>query len=91
MDKILSLEFTYRDQTYFAFIRTKMNSHEKKHYVTIMNDELEQLFHGDHIVIENKGTLSSPEDILNEELQELKDCIVEALTDLLQKDYEKMN
>lgn len=91
LSNILLVDFTFRSKTYFALIRTKTNKHGKRHYVTIMNGELEQLFYGHHIIIDNGGVLNSPEEILNADLLEIGQSVAEALDQLLQKDYEKMN
>jgi hypothetical protein len=91
LSDILLVDFTYRSKTYFALIRTKMNKLEKRHYVTIMNGELEQLFYGHHIIIDNGGVLSSPEEILNSDLLELNQSVAEALSQIVQEEYEKKN
>jgi len=84
MDKMLSLEFTYRSKTYHALIRTKINEHRLAYYVTIMDGELERLLYGNHILIDDGGLLRSEPEILDRELAELKQCITEALTQRLQ-------
>ena len=95
MNNLLSyisvVEFNYRSKTYFALIRTKTNEIEKRHYLTIMNGELEQLLYGHYIIIDNEAVLNSPEEILKAHLLELNQSIKDSLDQLLQHEYEKMN
>ena len=91
LSKILVVEFAYKSKTYFALIRTKTNEVEKRHYIMIMNSELEQLFYGHHISIDNKAELNSPEEILKAHLLELNKSVTGALDHLLQQEYERLN
>ena len=91
LSNILLVEFVYRSKTYFALTRTKTNKLKKRHYVTIMNGELEQLFYGHHIIIDKEGFLVSPAEILNAYILELNQSVAESLGQILQKDSEKLN
>jgi hypothetical protein len=91
LSNILLVEFAYRTKTYFALIRTKTHKLRRRHYVTILNGELEQLFYGHHIIIDNEGVLNSAEEILNADILELNQSVAEALGQILQKEYEKLN
>ena len=91
MEELFTVEFRYRSEIYYALIRTKKNKHEKQHYITIMNGKLEQLLYGHHIIIENEGVLSSPPDIVDPEILELKRCIIDALSQLLQEQCAELN
>jgi len=84
MDKIISLEFTYRSKPYYALIRTKEYKGEKLHSVTIMNGDLERKLYGHHVIIEKDGVFQSAEEILNKEIAELKQSIAQALCQLQQ-------
>ena len=84
MEKILSLEFTYRSKTYHALIRTKMSDQRLAYYVTIMNGELERLLYGNHILFDVDGMLKSEPEVLDREIADLKQCIAEALCQRLQ-------
>ena len=81
---MISLEFTYRSQTYYALIRTKLNEQRLAYYVTIMNGELERMLYGNHILIDEAGELRSDPEILDQEIAELKQCVTDALTERLQ-------
>jgi hypothetical protein len=95
MDSLLSdislVEFAYRSKTYFALIRTKTNRHEKRHYVTILNGELEQVLYGHHIIIDNGAVLNSPEEILNAHILELNQSVSDALSQIQQEEFGKLN
>jgi hypothetical protein len=84
MDKILSLEFTYRSKTYYALVRTKMMGQEKQHHLTIMNGDLEMILYGHHVVIEEDGELRSATEIQHPEVALLKKCVIEALYNYMQ-------
>ena len=75
LSNILLVEFAYRSKTYFALIRTKTNRLRRRHYVTILNGELEQLFYGHHIIIDDEGILNSAEEILNADILVLSPLI----------------
>jgi len=91
LSDILVVEFAYRLKTYFAMIRTKTIECEKRHYVTILNGELEQLYCGHHIIIDKEAILNSPREILNGHLLELNLSVTDALDLLVLQDHERMN
>ena len=84
MDKIISLEFTYRSKSYYALIRTKEHKGEKFHSVTIMNGDLERKLYGYHTIIEKDGVFQSDEEIIDKEIAELKQSITGAFYRLQQ-------
>jgi hypothetical protein len=53
---IISIEFEYRNKTYFALVRLKGKNSDEYH-VTIMNGPLEQKLYGNHIFIEEEGAI----------------------------------
>ena len=58
--EIISIEFEYRQKTYYALVRIK-NNHPTEYHVTIMNGSLEQRLYGNHIFIEqDDGILIDP-------------------------------
>jgi hypothetical protein len=54
ISSIISIEFEYRQKTYFALVRIK-DKLPIEYHVTIMNGPLEQRFYGHHIFIEEDG------------------------------------
>jgi hypothetical protein len=84
MDKMISLEFTYRSKTYYALIRTKMNEKKISYVVTVMNGELERLLYGHHKIVDENGVLLSDRDISDGRVMELKECITRALCEHLE-------
>jgi hypothetical protein len=51
MTPIISIEFEYRQKTYFALVRVK-ERRPTEYHITIMNGPLEQRLYGHHIFIE---------------------------------------
>jgi len=49
IDKIMSIEFSYRKMTHYALVREKILDQRHAYCVTIMNGELERLWYGHHI------------------------------------------
>jgi hypothetical protein len=84
MDKMISLEFTYRSKTYYAIIRTKINEKKISYVVTVMNGELERLLYGHHKIVDENGVLFSDRDISDDRVMELKECITRALCEHLE-------
>jgi hypothetical protein len=84
MDKMISLEFTYRSKTYFALVRTKINEKKISYVVTVMNGDLERLLYGHHKIVDENGVLLSDRDISDGRVMELKECITRALCDHLE-------
>ncbi|TMI73635.1 MAG: hypothetical protein E6H09_06120 [Bacteroidetes bacterium] len=84
MDKMISLEFTYRSKTYYALIRTKINEKKISYVVTVMNGELERLLYGHHKIVDENGVLLSDRDISDGRVMELKECITRALCEHLE-------
>jgi hypothetical protein len=84
MDKMVSLEFTYRSKTYFALIRTTIDEQKIRYTVTIMNGELERLLYGHHKIVDENGVLGSDEDISDKRIADLKQCITRALCEHLE-------
>jgi len=91
LSNILLVEFVYRSKTYFALIRTKKIKFKKRHYITILNGELEQLFYGHHIIIDKECVLVSPAEILNAGILELNQSVAKALGQILKEDSERLN
>jgi hypothetical protein len=56
MKPIISIEFEYREKTYFALVRIKEKLPAEYH-ITIMNGPLEQRLYGNHIFIESAGEI----------------------------------
>jgi hypothetical protein len=57
MMQIISIEFEYRQSTYYALVRIKENNGCTEYHVTIMNGRLEQRLYGNHVFIEEDGQL----------------------------------
>ncbi|THU38106.1 hypothetical protein FAM09_15585 [Niastella caeni] len=55
MIPIISIEFEYRQKTYYALVRIKERNNTKEYHVTIMNGMLEQRLYGHHIFVEEDG------------------------------------
>lgn len=55
MIQIISIEFEYRQNIYYALVRIK--EHLPEYHVTIMNGSLEQRLYGHHIFAEDEGGL----------------------------------
>ena len=55
MTQTISIEFEYRQKTYFALVRIK-EKQPTEYHVTIMNGALEKRLYGHHIFIEEEGT-----------------------------------
>jgi lipopolysaccharide export LptBFGC system permease protein LptF len=56
MTPIISIEFEYRQKTYFALVRIKeQKNNTTEYHITIMNGMLEQRLYGHHIFIEEDG------------------------------------
>jgi hypothetical protein len=53
--EIISIEFEYREKTYFALARIKEVQDHKEYHITIMNGALEQKLYGNHIFVEESG------------------------------------
>jgi hypothetical protein len=86
MDKITSLEFSYKSKMYYALVRTKPHERGKMHSITIMNGDLERLLYGHHVIIEKEGLFVSVSETTNKEIIELKQCIINALSRLMNAD-----
>jgi len=84
MDKIISLEFTYRSRMYYALIRTKEDGETRLHSITVMNGDLERLLYGNHIIMEKEGCFQSALPIANRQIGELKQSIINALCSYVQ-------
>jgi hypothetical protein len=84
MDKMISLEFTYRSKIYFALVRTKIDKKKLSYIITIMNGELERLLYGHHKIVDENGVLISEENISDNRIMELKECITRALCEHLE-------
>jgi len=57
MEPIISIEFVYRQKTYFALVRIKDKQRFTEYHVTIMNGALEQKLYGNHIFVEEEGEM----------------------------------
>jgi len=55
MEQIISIEFVYSQNKYFALVRKKENSNNRTYHITIMNGALEQKLYGNHVFIEEDG------------------------------------
>jgi hypothetical protein len=55
MEQIISIEFEYRQRTYYALVRIREKNDHIEYGITIMNGALEQKLYGDHIFIEEAG------------------------------------
>ena len=86
MDKIISLEFLYRSKMFYALVRTKPYEVGLMHTITVMNGDLERLLYGHHVIIEREGQFQSVTDTANKEIVELKQCIINALYQLIEED-----
>src|ERR1700750_675556 len=96
MDKIVSIEFFYRSKMYYALVRTKPHEGGQMHSITVMNGDLERLLYGHHVIIEKEGSFFSAAETTNKEITELKQCIINALSqfnnaDVLIKESETIN
>jgi hypothetical protein len=58
MVPIISIEFEYRQKTYYALVRIKDKHTATEYHITIMNGALEQKLYGHHIFIEEDGELA---------------------------------
>jgi hypothetical protein len=54
MIQIISMEFEYRQKTYYALVRIK-ERHPTEYHITVMNGPLEQKLYGHHVFIEEDG------------------------------------
>jgi len=80
IDKIMSIEFSYRKKTHYALVREKILDQRNAYCVTIMNGELERLWYGHHIFfVEEQNFARSQRTIADNEVAELRDCIATAL------------
>jgi hypothetical protein len=52
MEDIISIEFEYKQKTYFALVRIKEKSDHHEYHITVMNGALEQKLYGNHVFIE---------------------------------------
>ncbi len=55
MEQIISIEFEFKQKTYFALVRIKEKGAHNEYHITIMNGALEQKLYGNHIFIEENG------------------------------------
>jgi hypothetical protein len=57
MSQIISIEFEYRQTTYFALVRIKEKETGIEYHITVMNGPLERKLYGNHIFKEADGQL----------------------------------
>ncbi|OQP62252.1 hypothetical protein [Niastella populi] len=85
MIQIISIEFEYRQKTYYALVRIKERNTTEYH-ITIMNGPLEQKLYGHHVFIEEDGEfLLDP--IPDKECSELRQAVGRALCEHYNKPY----
>lgn len=57
MEQIISIEFGYREKTYYALVRIREKNDRPEYHITIMNGALEQKLYGNHIFFEDAGSI----------------------------------
>ncbi|HLG40533.1 MAG TPA: hypothetical protein VI461_12730 [Chitinophagaceae bacterium] len=83
MEKIVSLEFSYLSQVYYALIRIHRMDTEQQYHVTFLNEDLQQVLYGQHVIIDEKET-SQKTTGLAKEAGALKECVITCLILYLQ-------
>ncbi|MBO9204360.1 MULTISPECIES: hypothetical protein [Niastella] len=58
MEEIVSIEFEYKQKTYFALARIKEKGDHNEYHITVMNGALEQKLYGNHVFLEEAGWIS---------------------------------
>jgi hypothetical protein len=66
MNKLLSVEFTYELNTYYALVRVKQVQDWKEYFISIMDGHLEEFVGKEIHLMEKDGQLSNVYDLGNE-------------------------
>ena len=66
MNKLLSVEFTYGLNTYYALVRVKQVEDWKEYFITILDGQLEEFVGRDIYLMEKDGQLLNVYDQTNE-------------------------
>ena len=66
MNKLLSVEFTYALNTYYALVRMKQVEDWKEYFITILDGQLEEFVGRDIYLMEKDGQLLNVYDQSNE-------------------------
>lgn len=82
MNRFQMVSFEYSGSLYYSIIRSKTYNDYTEYYITIMNGQLENLLHGNHIIKEINGSLQL-EISENKEQNIIKERIAKALGQLL--------
>jgi hypothetical protein len=85
MNNIMSIEFYYKEQPYYALISTKMTEGKKSYYVSILNGDPEKMLYCQNIVVDEDGSIRAQEEISSSELTEFKESITVMLWQRLQE------
>ena len=85
MNNIMSMEFSYNEQPYYALISTKINEGRKAYYVSILNGDPGGLLYCQNIVVEEDGSVRARGKISKSELKEFTESITVMLWQRLQE------
>lgn len=79
MNNIITISFDYNRRVYAALVSIKKRPERTEYRITIMNGELEKLFFGHHILVENDGYFITDNRIENVAIKHLRETIIMAL------------
>lgn len=87
MEQIISIEFEYREKTFYALARIREKNGHNEYHVTIMNGALEQKLYGNHIFLEDAGSILLDPSIPGKVTGELRMAVGMALCRHFNKPY----
>ena len=83
MGRLISIRFIYNNVEHYCLVRIKNIHGLKEYHITIMNGELEELLHGNHVILEVQGKLMIQVESQKTDQGKLKLAVANALSNYL--------